>query len=226
MKEELRKKVLGLGADICGFAGIERFENAPKGFHPCDIYSDCKSVIVFGIALPKGIFMANARLIYAYYNSFACPLVDRIAFQTAVCLENTYHGTGVPLPSDGPYDEWNEEKMAGHGLLSMKHAACLSGIGALGKSTLLLNREFGNRLVIGCVLTDLIIDSDELSPSICLEHCDLCIRNCPVSAIRENRVEQKPCRTNTYGKTARGFDTVDCNRCRTSCPMRFGTGAK
>ena len=38
----------------------------------------------------------------------------------------------------------------------------------------------------------------------------------------DGSVDQKRCRINTYGKTARGFDTVDCNNCRTVCPMRFG----
>lgn len=222
MKEELREKVLSFGADVCGFAGIERFSEAPKGFHPCDIYPDCKSVVTFGIALPKGLFVANPQLIYSYFNYFACPQVDRIAFQAAAFLEKTYHGMGVPLPSDGPYEYWDEEKMEGRGLLSMKHAAYLSGIGTFGKSTLLLNREYGNRLVIGCVLTNLEIESDEFAAAICLEHCNLCIRNCPVGAIRKGSVEQKLCRTNSYGKTKRGFETVECNRCRTACPMRFG----
>ena len=222
MKEELREKVLGLGANLCGFAAIERFAGAPKGFHPCDIFPDCKSVVTFGIALPKGIYIADSRLIYSYFNNFACPQVDSIAYHTAVVLENTYHGLGVPLPSDGPYDYWDEDKMEGRGLLSMKHVAYLSGMGTFGKSTLLLNREFGNRLVIGCVLTNLEIESDEFASGICLEHCDLCIRNCPAGAINEGGVQQKTCRTNSYGKTKRGFDTVECNRCRTTCPMCFG----
>ncbi len=222
MKEELREKVLGLGANICGFAGIERFAGAPKGYHPRDIFPDCKSVVAFGIALPKGLYITDSRLIYSYFNSFACPQVDSIAYHTAVVLENTYHGLGVPLPSDGPYDYWDEEKMEGRGLLSMKHVAYLSGIGTFGKNTLLLNREYGNRLVIGCVLTNLEIESDEFASGICLEHCDLCIRNCPVGAINESGVQQKTCRANSYGKTKRGFDTVECNRCRTVCPMCFG----
>lgn len=222
MKEELREKVLSFGADVCGFAGIERFWEAPTGFHPCDIYADCKSVITFGIALPKGTFMADSRLIYSYYNYFACPQVDRITFQTAAFLEKIYHGTGVPLPSDGPYEYWDEEKMEGRGLLSMRHAAYLSGIGTFGKNKLLLNRDYGNRLIIGCVLTDLEIESDEFAAPICLEHCDLCIRSCPVGAIRDGLVEQKLCRMNSFDKTKRGFDTIECNRCRTVCPIRFG----
>ena len=222
MKEAIRENILRLGADICGFAGIERFAQAPKGFHPLDIFPGCQSVIAFGLALPKGIYMAESRLVYSYYNSFVCAQVDRLAYQTASLVENTYQGTGVPLPSDGPYDDWDEEKMEGHGMLSMKHAAYLSGIGTFGKSTLLLNKDFGNRLVVGCVLTDLPIESDPMAADICPDGCDVCIKSCPVGAISNVGVEQKPCRINCYHKNKRGFDTVDCTRCRTACPLRFG----
>jgi len=62
MKEEIREKVLNYGADICRIAGIERFAGAPEGFHPRDIFPGCKSVIVFGVALPKGLYMVDSRL--------------------------------------------------------------------------------------------------------------------------------------------------------------------
>lgn len=52
--------------------------------------------------------------------------------------------------------------------------------------------------------------------------CHKCIDSCPAQAIKDGSATQKLCRLNTYGKTARGFDTVDCNKCRTVCPMRFG----
>lgn len=222
MKEEIREKVLSYGADICRIAGIERFEGAPEGFHPRDIFPGCKSVIVFGLALPKGLYMVDSKLIYAHFNNFACPQVDHIAYQTANFLEKKYHVTGVPIPCDGPYDYWDVEKMEGRGLLSMKHAAVLSGIGTFGKNTLLINKDYGNRLIIGCILTDMLIESDELDVGTCLEHCNLCLQNCPVGAIGKDEVEQKLCRINSYGKTLRGFDTVECNRCRTICPVRFG----
>lgn len=222
LKKELREKVINFGADICRFAGIERFTGAPEGFHPCDIFPECKSIIAFGVALPKGLYRVNSRLIYSRFNEFTCLNVDNIAFQTANFLERTYCGIGVPIPCDGPYDYWDEEKMEGRGLLSMKHVALMAGIGSLGKNTLLINKDYGNRLIVGCVLTDLIIESDELPAEVCLEHCNLCVQSCPARAISEGGVEQKQCRMNSYGKTKRGFDTVECNRCRTICPMRFG----
>lgn len=222
IKEIIRGRVLELGADVCGFAAIDRFDKAPAGFHPCDIFPDCKSVIVFGRALPKGLFEVNPRLIYSHFNSLSCPSVDQIAFETANYLEKTFQGIGIPIPCDSPYDYWNEEEMQGRGLLSMKHAAVLAGIGVLGKNTMLINKDYGNRLTIGCILTDLSLESDEPAPDLCLEHCSLCIKSCPQGAIENGSVIQKKCRLNTYGKTKRGFDTVECNRCRTVCPMRLG----
>lgn len=37
MKEQIREIVLSYGADLCGFADIDRFSNAPDGFHPANI---------------------------------------------------------------------------------------------------------------------------------------------------------------------------------------------
>jgi epoxyqueuosine reductase QueG len=128
----------------------------------------------------------------------------------------------LPLPCDSPYEYWEEANSLGKGLISMKHAAVLCGIGTMGKNTLLLNRKYGNLLTIGAILTDLELASDAFCDTICIEGCTKCLDACPVNAIENGMVNQKRCRTNTYGKTARGFATVDCNICRVVCPMRFG----
>lgn len=226
MENEIKSMVLGFGADICGIAGMERFGDAPEGFRPCDIYASCKSVIVFGIPLPRGVFETGQKLIYSYFNYFICPELDKIALKTANALEKTYACTCVPLPSDGPYEAWDAETMTGHGILSMKHAAVAAGLGQLGKNTLLLNREYGNRLILGAVLTDLELGSDACAESICREKCSLCLRSCPVQALDGTGAIQKNCRKHAYGKNARGFDTVECNTCRSVCPMRMGAASR
>ena len=224
MKEQIKDLILSLGADVCGFANIARFSGAPAGFHPKDIFPDCKSVIEFGIALPKGVTAADQKLIYGYFNNSSCAKVDWIAFQTAKKVERLYGGYAVPLPSDDPYEYWDPEKMEGRGLLSMKHAAVLAGLGTLGKSTLLLNEEYGNQLTLGAILTDLDLESDPLAKSICIDGCSLCIQNCPAQALNGRCADQAKCRPNAYGTNARGFNIVNCNKCRTVCPMRFGKG--
>ena len=222
MKERIRDYVLSKGADVCGFANINRFSGSPKGFHPKDIFPECKSVIAFGTALPKGLTKVDPRLIYGHFNDSIYPQLDWIAFQTAKEIERLYGGYVVPVPSDDPYEYWNQDKLEGRGLISMKHTAVLAGIGTMGKNTLLLNENFGNMLALGAILTDLDLESDPLAESICIDGCDLCLQNCPSKALDGSSADQMKCRPNTYGKNARGFDVVNCNQCRTVCPMRFG----
>lgn len=221
-KEQLRQIILDYGAHVCGFADIDRFKDAPKGFHPCDIYSECNSVIVFGVALPKGVYMVDSRFVYGHFNSEICKKVDEVAYKIAIVMEREYGAIAVPIPSDGPYDFWDAERLEGRGLLSMKHIAVQAGIGTLGKNTLFLNKIYGNRLTLGCVLTNVKVNSDTYAEPLCLHNCNECIENCPPKALRKDEVVQKECRLNAYGSSNRGFDTVDCNRCRTICPVRFG----
>ncbi len=222
IKESVRQRVLELGADVCGFAGMERFRDAPGEFAPAALFPACKTVICFGIALPNGLSAVAPRFLYGHYNHLSCAKLDRITLDVALYLEDTFSCLAVPLPCDGPYEAWDAMSLHGHGLLSVKHAAVNAGLGRLGKSTLLLHEKFGNRLTLGAVLTDLAIPSDPLAADICLPGCTRCIDSCPADAIRDGFVEQRLCRAQAYGKTARGFDTVDCNRCRTVCPMQFG----
>ena len=161
-------------------------------------------------------------MVYGYFNYFTSPETDRIAFQTAKRIEEDYQCTAVPVPCDSPYEYWDAVNMEGRGLISMKHTAVAAGLGAIGKSALLLNPRYGNMLTLGALLTDLDLLSDPVSPNICKDNCRKCMDNCPVGAIENGRVNQNFCRNNTYGKTKRGFDTVDCNRCRTVCPMNSG----
>lgn len=222
MKEKIRDCILKLGADVCGFASIDRFLNAPKGFHPKDIFDECKTVIVFAVALPKGLFHVDSRLIYGHFNEISCQMVDKTAFQTAIFIEKKFDKIAVPLPCDTPYEFWDEEKLEGRGLISMKHAAEKAGLGRIGKNSLLINKQYGTMLTIGAVLTNMAIISDPIAEKICIDSCSLCIKNCPMKALDISGVNQKECRTHTYGSTKRGFGTVDCNVCRTVCPRRYG----
>jgi epoxyqueuosine reductase QueG len=222
MESNIKDMVLKFGADVCGIANINRFGEAPPGFHPQDIYPSCRSVIVFGLALPKGLLSVDPRIIYGHFNDSSFPEVDAIAYKTAKEVERLYQGCAIPIPSDGPYEYWDMERLEGRGILSMKHAAVLAGLGALGKSTMLLNEKYGNLLGLGAVLTELDLASDSLAENICLKGCNLCLKNCPTQALDGVSTNQKSCRPHAYGKNARGFEVVNCNKCRSVCPMRFG----
>lgn len=87
-EERIKEIIKALGADVCGIGAIDRFADAPKGFSPIDLFDECKSVISFGVALPKSLMRDNTRLIYGHFNgTVACSKVDEIAFYGAKQLE-------------------------------------------------------------------------------------------------------------------------------------------
>lgn len=155
MKDRIRKIVLSEGADVCGFAGVERFAEAPEGFSPRDIWADFRSVVAFGIALPKGLLDVSPRIVYGYYNDVIKNKADLICAMSAKHIEKEFDCKVVPIPSDTPYDFWDEETITGKGILSMRHTAVLCGLGTIGKNSLLLNPGYGNMLTLGAFLTNL-----------------------------------------------------------------------
>lgn len=223
MKETIRELVLSLGAEVCGFAAVDRFCDAPAGFHPTDVFAQCKTVVVFGKALPKAVTKASPRIVYKHFNDLSLAELDRIAAKAALYIEQRTDGFALPVPCDGPYESWIAETMEGRGTVSMKHAAVLAGLGTLGKHTMLIHPRYGTLLNVGAVLTDLALPSDPLCEELCNPGCRKCTESCPVGAITEQGVNQLLCRQYAYGKNDRGFEVCNCNRCRTVCPKVFGT---
>lgn len=222
MKEAIRSAILSLGADVCGFAEVGRFTQAPTGYSPLDLLPSCRSVIVFGIALPEGLIHTDRGVLYAHFQRQNMDAINRIALTASKILEAQYRCICLPLPADVPYESWDADRMHGRALLSVKHAAVLAGLGFLGENTLLIHPEFGNRLTPGMILTSLPLEGDAPCSGACDPRCGKCIKACPVGAIHDGIVEQKLCRQHAYGSAGKGFPTILCNTCRRVCPLGHG----
>jgi epoxyqueuosine reductase QueG len=218
----IKEIVKSLGADLCGVAPVERFNEAPKGFHPKDIYKDSKSVVVFAKRLPVESLFAISCVPYTYVNNIITQKVDELGFEVALELE----GQGiraVPIPSDDPYEYWEAENSYGRAIISLRHACHLAGLGVLGKNTLLINNEFGNMIQIGAVLVPIELEGDTIATyEGCLVDCNLCIDSCPAKALDGNTVNQKLCRPLSNYRTEKGYILKKCNLCRKICPSALG----
>lgn len=62
--EDIKKKLFDLGADLCGISSIDRFNGAPKGYHPLDILPTCQSVIVFAVRFVSGTLACKSAVPY------------------------------------------------------------------------------------------------------------------------------------------------------------------
>jgi epoxyqueuosine reductase QueG len=220
--DRIKKLVLSAGADICGMAPASRFSRAPPGFRPTDIFAGCRSVIVFARTVPSSSLSASSCVPYTYANDLVASEVETITF--SACRELESIGiAAVPVPTNEPYEYWDPERTRGMGILSLRHAGYLAGLGVMGRNTLLVNRRYGNMIQIGAILIDKDLDGDPvISEKWCPPDCRLCIDSCPQKALDGTTVDQKLCRPISNFLTGKGYTLKRCNRCRAVCPNRLG----
>jgi len=221
-KSRIKDIAKSLGADLCGIASSDKFNDAPQGHHPLDIYSKCKSVIVFAKKIPSGSMYANSCIPYTYVNEVATEEVDKLGMNLCLILENSGIEC-VPIPSDDPSEHWEPHRQYARGILSLRHAGYFAGLGVLGKSTLLINEKYGSMIQIGAVLVDIELEDDPIANyEGCLEECSLCIDSCPQKALDTVTVNQKLCRELSNFENERGFVLKKCYECRKVCPNSSG----
>ncbi len=219
---DIQEIVKSLGADACGVATIDRFSNSPKGFNPVDVYEKCKSVIVFLKKMPSEAIMANSPVPYTHAAYLTYSELDRIGLNLCRKLEENGIAS-VPVPTDTPYLYWDAKRTHGMGIISMRHAGYLAGLGFLGRNTLLINKDFGNMAYISAVLSSANLEPSPLADEQnCPPNCKICLDSCPSQALDGNTVNQARCRKTSFIKTERGFDIYTCSKCRQMCPLRLG----
>jgi epoxyqueuosine reductase QueG len=220
---ELKEYALSVGAMGCGIASIDRFVDVPDGFSPTDVYSKCKSVVVMFRQMPTGAILAENPIPYTHAAYQMYEELDKLSMDMLrFCQSKGVNG--VIIPADVPYLHWDEENQHGQGIISLKHAAVKAGLGMMGRSTIFINREYGNMVYLGAILTDEALEPDPVVEDFsCPPKCNICRESCPQQAIGEVSVNQKLCREHSFFKAGRGWDLYNCNICRRLCPLRLGS---
>lgn len=85
--KEVKDIMYSFGADLCGVASVDRFEEAPKGFHPLDVLPICKSVISFAVRFPMGALLCDTSVPYTRIRNSLTPKMDAIALDFCIELE-------------------------------------------------------------------------------------------------------------------------------------------
>lgn len=165
-----------------GFAPVDRFEKAPEAHHPQRICKNAGTVIVFGIAVPRGMLHSPDYHLYAMHRSYhtVYARLDEIALSLSNFIESIDNALAVPVPSYAPMRFHGMEPW---GLLSLKHAGVNAGLGAIGRNGLLHHPTHGTMLRLGAVVTDAELPGDERNDAFpCPERCGACHKACPSDA--------------------------------------------
>lgn len=218
---EIKKMIVEYGADLCGIASIKSFDEAPQGYHPCDVLPSCKSVIVFAKKFLKGTLQCKSTVPYTVVRNILSDKMDKMAVQICTELENQ-GVVAIPTGTNGP-TEFDESTGRFRNIVSAKHCAVNAGLGRIGKNTLLATPKYGNMVWLSVILVDIVLEADNvMDGSPCPDGCNLCVDVCPVSAVGNPELKQLDCWHYAYGGENGGDLKIKCFKCREICPNCLG----
>lgn len=171
------------GADLVGIADLEPFRRA--GFGSLELLEPCTAAVSLALRLDHAVIERIAHgptPEYAEHYRTVNAALDRIASGLVEWIARRGYAAKA-IPASSIVDEVNLL-----GSLSHKAIAKMAGIGWQGKSLLIISPEFGPRIRLATVLTDMPLQPDRPLTQRC-GTCGECAGACPAGAIRNVRSE-------------------------------------
>ncbi len=165
-----------------GFAPVARFDKAPEAHHPERLLKNARTVVVFGMLVPRGMLHSPDYHLHAMHRSYhtVYTRLDNLTLDLCNVIEAEGDAYAVPVPSYAPMKFHGIEPW---GLLSLKHAAVKAGLGAMGRNGLMHHPVHGTMLRLGAVVTDARLPGSDLQDRFpCPEKCGACHLACPSGA--------------------------------------------
>src|SRR5918912_2902910 len=193
----VKRRALELGADLAGIASaatLNAFPPDPRWPQtPERILPSLKSVIVIVQRIPAGAFRALSNVPVQYMDMLVLRKMDKVAYRLADELERA----GWPsLVTAAQETDWSY-KRASYGRLSTRHLGVEAGLGTLGLEVNILTPEFGPRVYLTGILTELELEPDErITEQVCIgESCSRCLHSCPPNAVLHWGIDKRGCAT-------------------------------
>ncbi|MDA8413427.1 MAG: 4Fe-4S dicluster domain-containing protein [Desulfobacteraceae bacterium] len=221
----LKEIARNLGADLVGIADVAYLKGIDS--EPVDLLSRYTRAISIAVKLPDDVFeqlVDRPTPLYSQVYLNANALLDQIALRLSGYIEQRGF-TAMPIPASQPLDM---TEFRSH--LSAKAVANAAGLGWQGKSLLIITPEFGPRIRLVTVLTDMPLVADRPLKNRC-GSCTACTSACVAQAIRnvsttfhyasrDEAIDFRKCADKLVGefKMLPGVDKPICGICIKVCP--------
>ena len=218
MQNLLKENLIGLGADLVGFSRLDK--------SPIENQDNLIYAVTVAVKITDAVLRTiNNRPTQEYFHEYrsANAVLDRITFLGARFIEKQGFNA-FPIPAS---QSTADDKSSYRGAFSHKTGARLSGLGFIGKNALFISREYGSKVRLATILTDMQVESElPVIENGCGE-CKLCLNACPAGAIsgipyksgmeREDFFSAEKCSNHmkTYKDIGRG---AVCGICIKVCP--------
>jgi len=156
------------------------------------------------------------KLYYRHYKMVNI-LLDQLALQTVEDVQRRGFNA-LPIPASQVLD-W--DGLSSHA--SHRAIARLAGLGWIGRSSLLVNPQYGSRVRYVSILTDMPLVADSPITGGC-GGCRACVDACPAGAIGMDRFDVDACHQllKHFGKTL--HVSLICGVCLRACRGQRGEG--
>ena len=217
--EFIKQKAKEFGATICGVGNPELFRGDNPQRNPYSILPNAKSIIGFGIKVPRGLYsaMENKSQYYNYTNlgvkyideSFAeifllkmGRLIEDEGYDA--CLQRFIPGFKIQgdksmNPEVSKIYELEfasaveEGKPVPDVIIDYNKAAVVCGLGSIGLHNKVIVPKYGTYMRFVFIITDMELEFDEPFNDELCDNCGECIKACPGNAIDENGVDTWQC---------------------------------
>ena len=217
--EFIKQKAKELGASVCGIGNIELLRNEPMQRNPFYILPNAKTIIGFGIKVPKGLYraMENKRQYYNYTNlgvkyideSFAeifllkmGALIENEGYDA--CLQRSIPGFRIQgdkttNPEVRQVYELEFASAVEPGkpvpdvIIDFHKAAVVCGLGAPGLHGKVIVPKYGSYMRFVYIITDMPLQFDKPFEGNLCDGCGKCQAACPGRAISPEGVDSWQC---------------------------------
>ncbi len=223
-KESIVEEARRLGAEMVGFAPVERWErhgDLPEDFYPHSVWPLAKTVIVLGVPVWLPIVESYPSQLGREQYTVTNELLDEAAYRLAAYLNRHGHGA-INICRDGYGDS---EILLDNPAAIFSHvwAAHYAGLGQVGWNHTLLTKAHGPRVRLVSVLTALELAGDPMPGEELCTRCLLCKKICPAQAftgdqqMRYAAMDKTACTRN--GRRLRQAFRNPCGFCVKVCPV-------
>lgn len=217
--EFIKQKAKEYGATICGIGDPALFKGDDPQHNPYSILPNAKSIIGFGIKVPRGLYhaMEEQRQYYNYVNlgvkyideSFAeiflikmGSIIENAGYDA--CLQRSVPGFRVKgdkstnpevnriyeLQFASPVEEG---KPAPDVIIDYNKAAVVCGLGSIGLHNKVIVPKYGTYMRFVFIITDMELEFDEPFKEDLCDKCGKCMNACPGKAISADGLDSWQC---------------------------------
>ena len=174
---ELRGRLMDWGASFAGYSRVG--DKLPQSL------AGLEYAITIGVRLSD--FIINEikdSPTYTYFHHYRAvnTLIDQITLRAMLTIQDMGHAA-VAVPASQTVNDADESYCA---IFPHKTAAVLAGLGWIGKNGLFISTDYGPRVRLGTILTNLKLPVRAKAASGSCGECRKCVESCPALALTGN----------------------------------------